>query len=194
MNSLPAGKRTCIYDTDQMVAIIDQMSCKAAALLHDSRKLAIIGILRRGSPLADKITELLVHRYRLEVPLRLDLLVKRYGDDLTLIHSETHLQANETLDSMNLRDYTFLIVDDVLYTGNSLLRVVEYLMKKAPARIMIACLVDRKVNLLPIKAEIVGVDLQIAPGDVVECHVPPYEPTFEIQLLKPASKSEEGLV
>lgn len=194
MNGLLAGHRTCIYDARQVVEIIDRMSCKAAALLHDSKKLAIIGVLRRGAPLADMLTELLVQRYRLDVPLRIDLLVKRYGDDLTLIHTDTHLQNDETLDSMDLREYTLLIVDDVFVTGHSLMRVIEYLMKKTPARIMIACLVNRKVNVMPIKAEIVGVDLQIAEGDSVVCHVPPYENTFEIQLLKPALKGEEGLV
>lgn len=194
MNDLPLGHRTCIYDTEQVMEIIDRMSCKAAALLHSSKKLAIIGLLRRGAPLADKLTELLVQRYRLDVPLRIDLLVKRYGDDLTLIHTDTHLQNDETLDSMDLREYTLLIVDDVFATGHSLMRVLEYLTKKSPARIMIACLVNRKVNVMPIKAEIVGVDLQIAGGDVVECHVPPYENTFEIQLLKPTPKDEEGLV
>jgi pyrimidine operon attenuation protein/uracil phosphoribosyltransferase len=194
MNGLPLGHRTCIYDPEQVVEIIDRMSCKAAALLHDSKKLAIIGVLRRGAPLADKLTELLVQRYRLDVPLRLDLLVKRCGEDLTLIHAETNLQADVTLDSIDLRGYTLLLVDDVLYTGHSLMRVITYLMKKNPARIMVACLVDRKVNVMPIKAEIVGVDLQIAEGDIVECHIPPYENTFEIQLLKPTPRGEEGLV
>ena len=192
MSDLLAGDRTCLYDAKQMEGVIDRMSSEAATLLRDSIKLAVIGVLRRGVPLADKITELLVQQYQLDRPARFDLLVKRYGDDLTLIHTETHLKANETLDSMDLREYTLLIVDDVLFTGHSLLRVVEYLMKKNPARILIACLVDRKVNVLPIKAEIVGVDLQIADGDVIECHVPPYEPTFEIQLLKLTHKNSEG--
>lgn len=194
MSDLPIGNRTHLYDAEQMEGVIDRMSSEAATLLRDSIKLAVIGVLRRGVPLADKITELLVQRYRLDRPARFDLLVKRYGDDLTLIHTETHLKSNETLDSMDLREYTLLIVDDVLFTGHSLLRVVEYLMKKNPARILIACLVDRKVNVLPIKAEIVGVDLQIADGDVIECHVPPYEPTFGIQLLKLTHKDDEGLV
>ncbi|WP_353433030.1 phosphoribosyltransferase family protein [Polynucleobacter sp. MWH-UH23A] len=193
MNSLPVGNRTCLYETHQMVEVIDRMSSKAAALVRNTKRLAVIGVLRRGAPLADMLTERLINDYQMPAPLRFDLLVKRYGDDLTLIHAETHLQSNETLESTDLTDCTLLIVDDVLYTGHSLLRVVDYLMKKTPARILIACLVDRKVNVLPIKAEIVGVDIQIAAGDVVECHVPPYEPTFGIQLLQLKSKNNESL-
>lgn len=184
MDDLPVGRRTCLYDPEHMVEIIDQMSCKAAALLHESKNLAIIGVLRRGAPLANKLTDLLVHRYGFEVPLRLDISVKRYADDLTLLYPQTNLRENDDIASIDLAGYTLLIVDDVLYTGNSLFKVVEYLIKKGPKEIYIACLVDRKINTLPIKAEIIGIDLQIAYGDVVECHIPPYESEFQIQLLQ----------
>lgn len=48
-------------------------------------KVAIIGILRRGAPLADRLTEALVQQFKLPVPLRLDLKIKRYADDPDLI-------------------------------------------------------------------------------------------------------------
>jgi pyrimidine operon attenuation protein/uracil phosphoribosyltransferase len=37
-----------------------------------------------------------------------------------------------------------------------------------------------------VRADVVGVRLQVAAGDVVECNVPPYEPTFRIDLLRPS--------
>lgn len=37
---------------------------------------------------------------------------------------------------------------------------------------------------LPLHADVVGVRLEVAPGDIVECNVPPYEPTFRIELLQ----------
>jgi pyrimidine operon attenuation protein/uracil phosphoribosyltransferase len=36
-------------------------------------------------------------------------------------------------------------------------------------------------------ADIVGVALQIAPDDVIECNVPPYENEFAIDLWRPAA-------
>ena len=188
MDDLPIGKRTCLYDSAHMEAVMDQMARQAAILLFDASKVAIIVVLRRGAPLADKLTELLVGRYSLPKPLRLDLSVKRYADDLTLLHPETELKDNREIAAVDLSGYVLLIVDDVLYTGHSLLRVIEYFVKKNPAQIRVACLADRRVNTLPIKADVVGVHLQISPEDVVECHVPPYEPTFEINLLQLGSK------
>ncbi|MBP6801042.1 MAG: phosphoribosyltransferase, partial [Zoogloea sp.] len=77
-----------------------------------------------------------------------------------------------------------LIVDDVLYTGHSLLKVVDYLVRKGPAEIRVAMLADRGAARLPVRADVLGLRLDIAPPDVIECNVPPYEPEFKIELLK----------
>lgn len=196
MDDLPAGNRTRLYDGAHLNAVMDCMAGKAAIALRNHSKVAVIGILRRGAPLADRLTHLLVNKYHIPMPIRLDLSVKRYADDLTLLYPETRLTENQQVAMLDLAGYTLLIVDDVLYTGHSLLRVVDYFVKKNPAYIRIACLVDRGVNTIPIKADIVGIDLQVAPEDVVECHVPPYEASFEIDLLQlpSSSQSHEGVL
>lgn len=178
----PTGKRTCLYDTAQLEAVIDDMACDAVGLLTGRQKIAVIGILRRGAPLAERLTEIMVRRFGVAPPVRLDLSVKRYADDLTLLHPETRLLEDAALD---LVGYTVLVVDDVLYTGHSLLTVVEYLARKQPAEIRVVTLVDRGVTRLPVRTDVVGVRLDIAPPDIIECNVPPYESEFRIELLQP---------
>jgi pyrimidine operon attenuation protein/uracil phosphoribosyltransferase len=78
-----------------------------------------------------------------------------------------------------------LIVDDVLYLGHSLARVSTYLSQRGTPTIRAAVLVDRCVTRLPVRADVVGIRLQVAAGDVVECHVPPFEPELAIELLRP---------
>ena len=34
----------------------------------------------------------------------------------------------------------------------------------------------------PVHADVCGVRLQIVPGDIIDCHVPPYEAEFRIEL------------
>jgi pyrimidine operon attenuation protein/uracil phosphoribosyltransferase len=46
-------------------------------------------------------------------------------------------------------------------------------------------LADRCASQLPVHADIVGMRLEVAPGDVVECNVPPYEADLRIELLRP---------
>ena len=78
-----------------------------------------------------------------------------------------------------------LVVDDVMYRGHSMLRAVEYLARKQAAEIRTAVLVDRGANKLPVRVDIAGVRLDVAPPDIIECNVPPFETEFKIDLLKP---------
>lgn len=185
----PAETRTCLYNTAQLNAVVDNMARQAAAMLRGNMPVAIVGILRRGGPLADRLTHRLVHNHGLKPPLRLDLQVKRYADDLRLLHPETLLTASAQHATLDLSGHQVLLVDDVLYTGHSVMKVVPYLMQKNPACIQVACLVDRCTVRLPVAADVVGLKLTVAPTDIVECHVPPFETEFRIELVQPASPS-----
>lgn len=181
----PPGVRTCLHDNVRSSAILDDMACRLVGLLPRDEAAVVIGVLRRGAPLADQIAERLQQRHGLPAPLRVDLKVKRYADDLTLLHPETQLSEAEGQPLPALAGRTLLVVDDVLYTGHSLLRVVGHLVRQQPARILVATLVDRGVARLPVHADVVGVRMDIAPSDIIECNVPPYEPVFRIELLQP---------
>ncbi|MBS1137182.1 MAG: putative phosphoribosyltransferase, partial [Proteobacteria bacterium] len=65
--------------------------------------------------------------------------------------------------------------------------VLAYLAQRGARAIHAAVLVDRCVAQVPVRAAIVGLRLQVAPGDVVECYVPPYEEEFGIRLLRPGA-------
>lgn len=44
--------------------------------------------------------------------MQLDLQIKRYADDLTLLFPETHLTENPTHTTFDLVGHTALVVDD----------------------------------------------------------------------------------
>ena len=178
--------RICLYNTAELNAVMDNMAKQTMALLPGGKPVAVVGVLRRGAPLADMLTERMVHEHGLHPPLRLDLLVKRYADDLRLLHPDTLLTEQAQHAALDLTDFTVLLVDDVLYTGHSALKVLPYLMQKKPACIKLVCLADRCTTRLPVHADVVGLKLAVAPSDIVECHVPPYEAEFKIELVKPA--------
>jgi pyrimidine operon attenuation protein / uracil phosphoribosyltransferase len=178
--------RSCLYDAAQLDIVIDRMASQALHLFRGQEgKTAVVGIRRRGAPLADLLTERMVAMGALAMPLRLDLLVKRYADDLTLLHPMTRLTEDPKHVDLDLTDYRVLLVDDVLYTGHSLLKVVDYLIHKQAFSVRFAALVDRGVTRLPVHADVVGVRLDVAPSDIIECHVPPYEIDFKIELVQP---------
>ena len=143
--------------------------------------LVLVGIRTRGVPLAERLA---AEIRRIEAtPISFGVLdITLYRDDLSRLDYQPVVR--ETKLPGNINGKNVILVDDVLYTGSSLLRVIEWLNAKSPRAIHTAVLADRHVTQLPIRADIVGVHLQVAPGDVVECHVQPYEPLFQIELLR----------
>lgn len=179
---MPAD-RYRLYSEVDLALVVDDMA-RQAALLLDATPTVLLGMLRRGAPLADRLlARLRVHAPWAEIS-RLDLKVKRYADNLELLHPETHLEAPGGADLMNRR---VIVVDDVLYQGYSLFRVFEWLATQKPAHVHAAVLVDRQRHRMPIRADIVGVTLKIASEDVIECSVPPYEAEFAVDLWRPGA-------
>lgn len=172
-----------LYSEADLLPVIDDMARQAVRLL-DPTPTVVLGMLRRGAPLADR----LLARMRVHAPwaelARLDLKVKRYADNLELLHPDTALEAPA---DTNLIGKRVIVVDDVLYQGYSLFRVFEWLATQKPAHVHAAVLVDRQRQRLPVHADIVGITLKIAPGDVIECNVPPYEADFAVDLWRPAT-------
>jgi pyrimidine operon attenuation protein/uracil phosphoribosyltransferase len=181
----PQHTRTCLYDSKQLEAVLDDMARQAAGLLTGRTRVMLVGILRRGAPLAEMLRARLSGVYGLAEPGLINLQIKRYADDLTLLYPQTQFTENPGHAALDLSGTTLLVVDDVMYRGHSMLRAVEYLAGKQPAEIRTVVLVDRGAEKLPVRADVVGVRLDVAPGDIIECNVPPCEASFQIDLVQP---------
>ena len=183
------GDPLCLYHASTLESVLMQMCTDIIGLTDEFTPICFIGILRRGAPLADRLSDLIYKYYFRPKILRLDLKVSRYADDLSILYPDTYLEKNRSIDSINLSGYRVFIVDDVLYRGHSALKALGYLASKNPISIHTVFLVDRLMHSVPIKADVVGLALQVSPGHVIECHIPPYEPLFQIHLLNTISKN-----
>ncbi len=102
------------------------------------------------------------------------------------------VQLAAVLDAMAARA-AVLLADDVLYTGHSLLRAADYLARRRAPCVRAVVLAERCATQLPVHADVAGVRLQVAPGDIVECHVPPFEAALAIELVhRPAIAEGEA--
>lgn len=181
------ARQTVIYNSAELARVLDTMAARLAGLLHEGAPATLVGVRRRGAPLADALLARLRPLLPAAVPVeRLDLLIKRYADDLTLLHPETRLTESQEHAALDLAGRTVVVIDDVLYQGHSLNKAVQYLLAKGAERILTAVLVDRVCARLPLHADVIGIRLQVAPGQIVECHVPPFEPVFQIVLVQAA--------
>ncbi len=122
--------------------------------------LALVGVLTRGVPLAERIARNIEHFEGLEIPVgALDITLHR--DD-----RESQEGAKRGRKEPNVRENrvpfdvagrTVVLVDDVLYTGRTARAAMDALLELGrPAAIRLAILVDRGHRELPVRADYVG--------------------------------------
>lgn len=116
--------------------------------------LVIVGIRRRGVPLAERLVQGIKKIEGVEVPLGV-LDITLYRDDLTAIGP--HPMVHQTKIPVDITDKTIVLVDDVLYTGRTVRAALDAIMDMGrPKKILLAVLVDRGHRELPIRADFVG--------------------------------------
>jgi pyrimidine operon attenuation protein/uracil phosphoribosyltransferase len=185
IDHLSSMDRTLLFDTKQVNDLIKKMASNLYGKIANHEKVALIGLLRRGAPIADLLDLELKQHLRVKNILRLDLDIKRYADDLSILYPKALLRVDEKMQPINLSGYTVVLVDDVLFTGNSMLTVLEYITNKGAANIYIACLVHRHAQQVPIDSNVTGTHLEVNPQSIIECNVPPYEASLKIVLASP---------
>ncbi len=129
----------------------------------DLDKVALVGIHRRGVPLAQRLRRLIEERSGTELALgQLDITF--YRDDVQVRGGEAPLHSQPVVRSTSLdfplEGMTCILVDDVLYTGRTIRAAVEALFDYGrPARVQLAVLADRGHRELPIRPDYVGKNL-----------------------------------
>ena len=116
--------------------------------------LALVGVLTRGVPLAQRVAQNIRHFEGLEIPVgSLDITLHR--DDREARGDEPKVCRSYT--PVDITGKTVVLVDDVLYTGRTARAAMDALLELGrPAAVRLAVLVDRGHRELPIRADHVG--------------------------------------
>ena len=116
--------------------------------------LYIVGIRRRGVPLAERITEK-IEQLEGEKPLYGIIDITLYRDDLSTVGANPIVNRTEL--TADIENKKIILVDDVLYTGRTIRAALDALIDFGrPKEIQLVVLVDRGHRELPIKADYVG--------------------------------------
>jgi pyrimidine operon attenuation protein/uracil phosphoribosyltransferase len=127
--------------------------------------LVLVGIQRRGVPLAHRFAAAIAEHEGVAVPVgALDITF--YRDDLSLIAQQPVVKGTDIPFDLNGR--TVVLVDDVLYTGRTIRAAMDALVDFGrPRAIRLAVLVDRGHRELPIRADHVGKNVPTSREEVV---------------------------
>lgn len=171
----------------EKVIIMDEAAIRRALLriaheiLEHNRGvegLVLVGIHRRGVPLAQRLAKALEAIENVKVPVG-TLDINLYRDDLSTIGYHPIVRKTEI--PFDLSQRTVILVDDVLYTGRTVRAALDALMDLGrPKAIRLAVLVDRGHRELPIQADFVGKNLPTARRENISVKIAEYDDKEEV--------------
>lgn len=147
-----------------------------------AQNLLVVGILRRGEPLARTICENIRNIEGVDVPCG-NVDIRYYRDDLSQITDSPSIRHTELPFDVNGKDV--VLVDDVLYTGRTARAAIEAVFTCGrPSSIQFAVLVDRGHRQLPIRADYVGKNVPTSHAEVIEVRLPEYDGETAVYLME----------
>ena len=168
-------------------AEIDRVLARIAAeileKLGPDEDFAVIGIRRRGVPLAERICARIESIRGRAVPLGI-LDITLYRDDLTTVGNMPMLR--ETRIDFDINNRSLILADDVLFTGRTTRAALDGLVDLGrPKRVQLAVLVDRGHRELPIQADYIGKVVQTEFNEIIEVRLREEDGEDGVVLLQP---------
>ncbi|NLC06387.1 MAG: bifunctional pyr operon transcriptional regulator/uracil phosphoribosyltransferase PyrR [Syntrophomonadaceae bacterium] len=154
-----------IMDEDRIRRTIIRIAHEVIERNRGVKDLVLVGIRRRGVPLAERIGRGIQEIEGERVPIGI-LDITLYRDDLTTIGPQPMVQ--QTKIPVDITGKTIVLVDDVLYTGRTVRAALDALMDLGrPKKILLAVLIDRGHRELPIRADFVGRNVPTSKREIV---------------------------
>ncbi len=138
-----------------------------------AENLRLVGVYRRGGPIARRIAENIRRIEGPETPVG-SVDIAFYRDDLSRMTDMPQLRRTELPFDVNDRDV--ILVDDVIYTGRTARAALEAIFSCGrPRSIQLAVAVDRGHRELPIRPDYVGKNLPTSRRELVEVRLPEFD-------------------
>lgn len=127
--------------------------------------IVLVGIKRRGYPIAKRISEQILKIEGVKVPVG-SVDITLYRDDLS--NSGDRPMVKGTNIEVTVKDKKVILVDDVLYTCRTVRAAIDAVMDCGrPISIQLAVLIDRGHKELPIRADYVGKNIPTSKNEVI---------------------------
>jgi pyrimidine operon attenuation protein / uracil phosphoribosyltransferase len=133
---------------------------------NGATNLGLIGIKRRGVPLAQRIGKLIgeIEKHPVDVGV---LDISFYRDDLTTRDVRPVVEKGEVGFEVAGRD--IILMDDVLYTGRTIRAALDALFDHGrPKSVQLLVLIDRGHRELPIEAKFIGRIVPTSRREIIE--------------------------
>ncbi|MBA2378122.1 MAG: bifunctional pyr operon transcriptional regulator/uracil phosphoribosyltransferase PyrR [Blastocatellia bacterium] len=168
-------EKSRIMDSARMKRALSRLASEIVEENQGAENLYIVGIRRRGVPLAERIVDRIT-QLEGKVPLYGIIDITLYRDDLSTVGANPIVNRTE-LDA-DIEDKVIVLVDDVLYTGRTIRAALDQLMDFGrPRKVQLAVLIDRgrEHRELPIQADFVGKTVPTKYSEIVKVMLKEYD-------------------
>jgi pyrimidine operon attenuation protein/uracil phosphoribosyltransferase len=175
--------------TDRQIMTGDEIRRAIVRISHEivekqagTQGLALVGIQRRGVPLAQRVADAIEEHEGVRLPVgALDITF--YRDDLSLVAQQPIVKGTDL--PFDLNGTTVVLVDDVLYTGRTIRAAMDALIDFGrPRAIRLAVLIDRGHRELPIRADHVGKNVPTSREEIVHVRVAEVDAEDEVTIVR----------
>ena len=158
-----------IIDAEGLRRIITRIAHEIVERNKGTQDLVLVGVRRRGVPLAQRIATKIAEFESATVPQGcLDITL--YRDDLSTVGPQPVVGSTEI--PVDLNGKVVVLVDDVLYTGRTVRAAMDALMDLGrPRTIQLAVIVDRGHRELPVRADFVGKNVPTSKREIIGVRV-----------------------
>jgi pyrimidine operon attenuation protein/uracil phosphoribosyltransferase len=156
-----------------------------------AQDLTLLGLRRRGGPLAQRLAERIRELEGVEPPVA-ELDVTDYRDDLPdrSARSADRAARQQPL-PVEVAGRVVVLVDDVLFTGRTARAGLEAVLDHGrPRRIQLAVMVDRGHRELPIRADYVGKNVPTAMSERIAVQLRETDETDAVLLIRRPAHGE----
>ena len=158
-----------LMDEKAMQRALTRMAHEMIEQIEHLDAMILVGIRRRGVPLAQRLADLIDTYAGVRVRVG-EADITLYRDDLSSISDQPRVRG--TAISGELKGTSVVLVDDVLYTGRTARAAMEAVMDQGrPDCITLAVLVDRGHRELPIRPDFVGKNVPTSHSERVQVMV-----------------------
>ena len=153
------------HSSNSVDAWLDAMTGPLQEILKAAPDAGFIGIRKGGVAIAEKLHQ----RLQPENPLG-ELDIAFYRDDFAQVG--LHPVVGPSSVPFTVDDRTIVLIDDVLASGRTVRAAMNEIFDYGrPARIVLAVLVQRAGHELPIRADIIGTQLDVPPESYIDFDV-----------------------
>ena len=169
-----------IMDSSAVMRALKRLSYEIIEKNHGADNVCIVGIKRRGVPLAEVICENINQTEDTEI-LNGILDITLYRDDLSRENTEPVINSTDI--PFDVTGKKIILVDDVIYTGRTVRAAIDALFSLGrPACIQLAVLVDRGHRELPIRPDYVGKNIPTSASEVVKVCTEEFDGKIGVEL------------